>query len=160
MAKLRLDDELGRKIVDLIKAGNFAKVAAQRCGINEKTFYDWMNQGEKAHTGIFRRFYEAVKKAEAVPHVEAVSFLHGAMANGDVGAIKFYLERKYPDMWGAQKTVNLGNVNDKPFQVVQSSFDLSKMNDNQLLAYEKYLETITHDQSPDETNDESDPSSE
>jgi hypothetical protein len=22
-----------------------------------------------------------------------------------VGAIKFYLERKYPDMWGAQKTI-------------------------------------------------------
>jgi transposase len=46
MASLKLTEEVHDKIVDLIRAGNYASVAARASGIGERTFWRWMKDGE------------------------------------------------------------------------------------------------------------------
>lgn len=155
MAKLKLTPKLGQQIVDMIKRGNHAKVAARACGITEVTFYDWLKQGEKSPKGIFHDFYEAIQQANAAPEVNVVGALYTKAVEGDVRAMDIFLARRYRDRWGTQQTLNIGNADDKPFQAVQQTFDLSKMNDAQLVAYQAYLETFADDsQSTNQANDE------
>lgn len=101
----KLTPELGNRIVALIKKGNFAKVAAEACGISESTYYSWMDKGEKSPKGIFHDFYEAVQQANAVPEVEMVGALYAKGLEGDVRAQIEFLGRRYRDRWGAQQSI-------------------------------------------------------
>ena len=44
----KLTPEVQEKIVTAIRAGNYAQVAAVYAGIGERTFYRWMERGEKS----------------------------------------------------------------------------------------------------------------
>jgi len=173
MAKLKLTDELGKQIIELIESGNTMEDAATLNDVSASSLYSWLRQGEKAAQRIIqgeseerkllRRFYEAVQRAKVVPKVNVVNSLYfNATVKKDQRSIEFWLSNKYPKEYGKQQTLNLGNVGDKPLQVTQHAFDLSKMNDRQLEAYEKYLETLaepahdSHSESTDQTDDESD----
>lgn len=48
MAKLKLTEEKSESIVRLIEEGNFASVAAQASGVSERSFWRYMERGEKA----------------------------------------------------------------------------------------------------------------
>lgn len=59
-----LTPELQAKILELIRNGNYASVAAQACGIDPSTFRRWMSRG-KTGEEPFCAFYTAVKTARA-----------------------------------------------------------------------------------------------
>ena len=44
----KLTPDLQAKIVEALKAGNYAEVAARHVGIASSTFYDWMKRGPRA----------------------------------------------------------------------------------------------------------------
>jgi hypothetical protein len=50
--KLKLTEERHDKIVEFIKAGNYASQAAGAAGIGERTFWRWMKQGEDLSESI------------------------------------------------------------------------------------------------------------
>ena len=157
MAKLKLTPKLQKKICDLIASGSFVNRAAEACGITETTFYDWLSQGEKSPEGVFADFYNAVKQAEAMSEAVSARRVFNA-GETDWRASAWYLSHKFKKRWGDNQQVDIGNADNKPFQAVQTSFDLSKMSDRQIEAYEKYLETLTDDkdpESPDQTDYES-----
>lgn len=148
MAKLKLTDKLGKQIIEAIKSGNTMEDAAAVNNISVRTLHLWLNEGEKAAQRIIqgesedrkllRRFYEEVQRAKISPKVQVVSKLFGNAMNGDQRAIEFILSRKYPDEWGAQKTVNIGNANGQPFQTTQISLeDWKKQQEEQKAAQEK-----------------------
>lgn len=99
---LKLTDDVVKRIVDAVRAGNYASVAAQAAGISESTFYRWLEQGQaqeqSGEAGAFREFRESITRAGAEAEVQAVALLRRAMAE-DSRAIVLWLERRFPDRW-------------------------------------------------------------
>jgi len=63
MAKLKLTDEVLEKICNAIRLGATYKDAAIGVGVGETTFYRWMRRGEKAKSGVYRKFWQAIQRA-------------------------------------------------------------------------------------------------
>ena len=100
----KLTAELQEKIVRVIRAGNYAYIAAEYAGIGQTTFYRWLEQGEAQETGPYRDFREAVKAAEREAEIRAVATVQQHMATSWQAAMT-YLERKFPNRWGRRLDV-------------------------------------------------------
>lgn len=108
--KSKLTPELIKEAVDLVKLGNYIETVCQYLGIGETTWYRWMQEGEKAKSGIKRDFWESIKRAEAHAEIRNVQIIQKAAdkAKDDpklwVAAMTF-LERKFPERWGRKDKV-------------------------------------------------------
>lgn len=100
----RLTPELADRIANLISTGNYATVVCGLVGIGESTFYRWLARGEKAKSGLYREFWEKVKKAEAAREAKWVKDIEG---DPSWQSKAWLLERRYPDRWGRREV----NVN-------------------------------------------------
>lgn len=89
------------QIVSLIRVGNYSQVAAQAAGIPERTFYSWLERGEKETGTQYAVFLQAVKSAEATAEVEAVATIKGREPAWQAAA--WYLERKHWQRWCQRK---------------------------------------------------------
>lgn len=99
----KLTPERQDRIVALIRSGNFDYIAAEASGINRATFYTWMAKGEAAQQGMYRNFHDAVKEAQALAEVDKIGIISSAANDGTWQAAAWYLERKHPDRWAAQR---------------------------------------------------------
>ena len=114
MAKTKLTEELLEKICDLVKRGNYIKVACQSVGICKKTYYNWKHRGEKAQSGLFKEFYDKTRQAEAEAEIIFLEKIGRAEQNWQAAA--WYLERKANDRWVKQTRVSVDA--DNPFEVI------------------------------------------
>jgi hypothetical protein len=97
--KTKLTDEVQKRFVDAIRAGNYYETACHYAGIDYSTFRRWMQKGEEQKSGAFREFCEAVKKAEAESEMRMVT-LWQKQAVDNWQAARDFLERRFPDRWG------------------------------------------------------------
>ena len=100
----KLTPEIQARIVTAIRAGNYAEPAARSAGISPATYYRWLRRGERAASGIYRDFYEQVRRAESEAEVHAVAVIRRAMGD-DWRAAAHYLERRYPDRWRRRESL-------------------------------------------------------
>jgi hypothetical protein len=108
----KLTPEVQKRLVEAIKAGNYYEAACGFAGIHYSTFREWMIKGEKAKSGKFREFYEAIKKAENEAEVRMVAQWQQHMPE-NWQAIATFLERRYPDRWGRNRLdVNMKHSGD------------------------------------------------
>jgi hypothetical protein len=99
--KLKITQETTDKICLAIRAGNYAKVAAEMAGIGETTYYRWLEEGQKVGASkVYREFWESIKRAEADAEVAAVALIRQAANNGTWQAASWLLERKHGERWG------------------------------------------------------------
>lgn len=97
----KLTKELIDRMTLAIQAGNYAKVAAQLCGISESTYYSWLAEAKKEGCDpIFLEFLESVEQAEAAAEVEAVALIRQSARNGNTRDAQWLLERKHGERWG------------------------------------------------------------
>jgi len=97
----KLTKELIDRMVLAIQAGNYAKVAAQLCGIGESTYYAWLAEARKEGADpLFLEFLESVEQAEAAAEVEAVALIRQSARNGNTRDAQWLLERKHAERWG------------------------------------------------------------
>lgn len=89
-------------IVELVRAGNYKKVAAAAHGVSESALYEWIERGtdDKAagRDTVFAEFAESLTRAEA----ESESALLGAVRDAIPHDPKLALEilsRRYPARW-------------------------------------------------------------
>ena len=133
----KLSDEVRERIVQAIRAGNYADAAAQSAGISPSTYYRWMARGEQEASGAFHAFREAVVRAEAEAEVHAVAIVRRAMGD-DWRAAVAYLERRYPARWRRRQTTELTGPDGGPIRTHSSSgLDLSKLSDEELALLEE-----------------------
>lgn len=92
-------EEVRRKIIKAVRAGNYSYVAAAAAGINRRTFEMWMRQGRKEKEGEYANFFRMVTEAENHAEQEAVAGIRKA-ADIDPKQWQFWLERKCPERWG------------------------------------------------------------
>ncbi len=102
--KTKLTPERQRTITDALERGHYARAACALAGIDESTYYRWLERGRKARRGRYRAFCEAVDQAEAKAENIAVLALQREVLRGDMRAVTFYLERRYPARWGRTVT--------------------------------------------------------
>ena len=99
--KLKITQDTTDKICLAIRAGNYAKVAAEMAGIGETTYYRWLEEGQKVGASkVYREFWESIKRAEADAEVAAVALIRQAANNGTWQAASWLLERKHGERWG------------------------------------------------------------
>lgn len=104
----KLTPEVQERICQAIRAGNYYESACAYAGIAYSTFREWMVKGEKAKSGKYREFMEAIKKAEYEAEVRMVAMWQKHMPD-NWQAIATFLERRYPDRWGKKDQMNLNH---------------------------------------------------
>lgn len=67
----KLSPDLQAKIVERLQAGATIQATCDSVGIHKQTFYNWMEQGEKAKSGAFFDFFDAATRAQADGLIQA-----------------------------------------------------------------------------------------
>src|SRR3954452_12107974 len=99
----KLTADVHSRIMQAIRAGNYAEAACRAAGIAPSTFYRWLERGEREQEGIYREFHDELRRAEAEAEVHAVAVLRRAMPD-DWRAALAYLERRHPARWRRTET--------------------------------------------------------
>lgn len=100
----KLTPEVKERLLQAIRAGNYYDTACAYASIDYSTFRRWITRGEKARSGMYHDFCEAVKKAEYEAEARLVAQWQQHMP-GDWKAIATFLERRHPDKWGRRDRV-------------------------------------------------------
>jgi len=98
---------LTERIAKLIAEGNYVEVACSAVGIGKTTYYRWLQHGEQAQSGVYRDFWNAIKKAEAEAETKYTGVIRDAANEGNWTAAAWWLERRYPDRWGKRDKMEL-----------------------------------------------------
>lgn len=116
--KTKLTEEVQKRFLDAIRAGNYYEPACHYAGIDYSTFRRWMQKGEEQRSGVFREFCEAVKRAEAESEMRMVT-LWQKQAVDNWQAARDFLERRFPDRWGRKDKVaaEITGANGGPVEV-------------------------------------------
>jgi transposase len=101
----KLTPEVQAEIVRRVLVGAPYETACQAVGIDYFTFRRWMQAGEKARTGKYREFCEAVKRAESTCKANMAAVIARAANDGDWRAAEAYLKRRDRANWGDQVAV-------------------------------------------------------
>lgn len=111
----KLTPEVHKRIVDMVRAGNYPEIAAQAAGINSATYYRWMQKAEDG-TSPYCEFREAVKEAQAAAESHAVTTIRKAAMDGTWQAAAWYLERSKPERWRRRENVEVTGKDGGPVQ--------------------------------------------
>lgn len=107
----KLTPELQEKICDIIAKGNYISTACSACGVGETTYYHWLELAEEGKNGIYQKFGEAVKKAEAKSEQSLVADVVKAGKDPRYWpASMTMLERRFPEHY-ARIDRFAGNLN-------------------------------------------------
>lgn len=92
------------KLVQAIKMGSTHKLACQYAGMDESTFYRWMQDDSE--------FRNSIKEAEGAGAVELLMLIKRQAHEGSWQAGAWILERRYPEQYGrrAVDVKHSGNV--------------------------------------------------
>ena len=113
----KLTPEVQDKIVNALRGGNYQETAAQFAGIDEATFYRWMERGASEDEGIYCEFRKAVERAKSQAEVRDIALIDKAAQNGSWQAAAWKLERKFPQKWGRVNRTEISGPEGKPLTV-------------------------------------------
>jgi transposase len=102
----KLTPETKKRLLDMIKSGNYYETACTYAGIGYSTFRRWMEQGEEAKSGQYRDFWEAVIRAEAEAEARMVAQWQAQIPQ-DWRAARDFLARRHPERWAQQEKIDL-----------------------------------------------------
>lgn len=104
----KFNPETCHKIIQAIKQGNYQKTAAALAGIDESTYYRWVERGKEAKSGKYCEFYKSIKKAEEFAKAYYLQQIReAAESKKHWQAAAWYLERKFPDEFGRRQSIDM-----------------------------------------------------
>lgn len=105
----RLTGAVEERIVQVVRGGGYLKTAAQFAGVHRETIRRWRKKGEtdlqRSNESPYAAFARALARAEAQAEATRVRRILAAGEN-DWRANAWFLERRYPQRWGAHPKVN------------------------------------------------------
>jgi len=117
-----------RAIVKALRAGEYAKAAAEAQGVDESTYYRWLQRGEAALKAAddddepvdakelgYADFLVKVRRAEAEAEQAA---LRRVQSSEDWRATAWFLERRYPGRWAKRQSVDVTSK-EQPIRTVE-----------------------------------------
>lgn len=96
----KLTPDMQKRICEAIRLGMTRERAAWFCGIHRITFLRWIARGDKATSGKYFEFCEALKKAETEGIAVNLKNIHNAAQSGAWQASAWILERRHPEEYG------------------------------------------------------------
>jgi hypothetical protein len=124
--KTKLTPQITEEITKRLRVGCYAKMAAAAIGVPERSYYNWLERGQKAEklaeTGkkipetekIFWQFWQSVQQAEAEAEVTIVAMIFD-QAKTDWRAGLEILARKYPERWAKKEYMDFkGSLEQQP----------------------------------------------
>lgn len=98
MAREPLDPYAQRTIVEALRRGHFMDTAASLAGVTTARVHTCLRLGADPDSA-YADF--AVEVRQALAHAEdtALGFLQEQVATGDLKAVTWFLERRYPERW-------------------------------------------------------------
>lgn len=106
MATSKFTPEVQKKLVQMLRKGNYSEAACKIAGISYSTYRNWMLKGEQEPDSEYGAFREAVEAASGQAESDAVDSLLTA-SQDDYKAAVVYLERRFPERWAASQRINL-----------------------------------------------------
>ena len=93
---IKLTTQLENEIISYIKAGNYAKTVCQAVGINESTYYRWIQRAKRGEEP-YASFASRIEKARNIAEVALVMKIReAAKESRNWKAAAFLLERTRP----------------------------------------------------------------
>lgn len=117
--------ELGDKVCDAVRAGNYMETAAAFAGVHKDTFYEWQKVGRAAQaktgrlTALEQQLADWVAQLEqalAQAEVRDLAII-GKAAETQWQAAAWRLERKSPDRFGRRQRVEMTGADGGPLEV-------------------------------------------
>ena len=109
-----------RRLLAAFRVGSTIERACASAGILPATYYNWMNRGEAAKSGIYLEFFDDVKKAQEFTYQKALGHISDAMAENWTAAA-WYLERRHRKEFGKNEYMQFEIVS--PPKVVEEYTD-------------------------------------
>jgi len=124
-------NEVEETILRVIRAGNYAHIAARYAGIDRSTYFRWMERGDPASRvpgdSRYRAFRARVEQAEAEAEVRDVTIISKA-GERDWRASLSRLERRHPERWRPRAPAEEeGSVLERALAVAGSGYRLSSL---------------------------------
>ena len=113
----KLTPKTQKKILEGVRIGLTYERAALLAGITGTTFYNWKVRGEKAASGLYFEFVEALKKAESEGEAAAIQIIIDAAEDGTWQAAAWILERRHPERWSRLRKVELSGADGGPIEL-------------------------------------------
>jgi hypothetical protein len=116
----KLTPEASERICEALRDGAPRAVAAEAADVGDSTLYRWLERGDRARSGRFREFWEAVRAAEAEAMTRALRVVWQAIEAGDGRLAMEFLSRRWPADFG-RRPIELTGADGGPLQVEQAS---------------------------------------
>ena len=128
-------DELGRRIIDYAREGNYFVTCAELVEIDESTLYDWINKGlgNPSEYPELYKFAKSLKQARAQAHRAALQTVRSGMTGKADGmqwqGEAWFLERTNRELFGRKESidmkadvnVNLNNLSEEQLAKVREA---------------------------------------
>lgn len=111
----KCNPQIAEEIAAYINEGTSNDSAARLAGICPKTFYNWLERGEKDENP-FSDFLHIIKKAHAAFEKQMTSEIKAGVPNWQSRA--WLLERKYPDKYGQRTRHEVTGKDGGPLVIV------------------------------------------
>jgi hypothetical protein len=82
-------------IIEALQLGMTIELASKYAGIEQKTFYNWMNRGRREGEGIYFQFLQAIEKAIAKSALVNMAIIQKAAKEGTWQASAWIMERRH-----------------------------------------------------------------
>lgn len=152
-------------ITESIRKGNFPEVACALCNVSKASFVRWMRIGAKLEAEgrereeytkeerLYIHFWDRVLRAQGESEDEELELIKQiALEKRDWQAIRWRLERRHPDRYGARMSAHIepGPMDTSGKDVGQ--MDLSKLSREELLELDRMLAVMAGER-PTESTD-------
>lgn len=124
--KSKLTEEIIKDICKKLKVGNYIKTVATSIGVSERTFYYWIDRGEKVNKlyeagqkvpneeKIYLQFLQSIQQAEAESEVVIVAQIFSQIPKDWKAGLEL-LSRKYPERWARKEYMDFkGSIEESP----------------------------------------------
>ena len=112
-------EPIKNQIIQAISQGATYQIAAEVASITEATLYNWIRKGNKQTSGEYRLFVDALKQAEAQSAIGALQCIQTNIANGNLKAAFFLLERRH-NYKREERHVRANQITDQQKQATQT----------------------------------------
>ena len=137
--KTKLTKEIISEICKRLKVGCYAKIAAAAIGVPERSYYNWLERGQKAEKlaesvkkipeteKIFWQFWQSVQQAEAEANIVLTTMVF-SKGNEDWKAALEMLARKWPEDWARKDYVDFkGSIDRGPDKAQEARNEIEEM---------------------------------
>ncbi len=93
--RTKLNPQRQAMIIEALQLGMTIELASKYAGIEQKTFYNWMNRGRRENEGIYFQFLQAIEKAIAKSALVNMAIIQKAAKEGTWQASAWIMERRH-----------------------------------------------------------------